>query len=256
MYRGFNLKLDDNFAEAHYDRGKSLFINSKAEVRKTIDSFLDGEGILIAEKMKADWFPQIKADIFISHSHSDERLAISLGAWLEITFGIKSFIDSCVWGYASDLLKLIDDKYCKNPGEQTYSYEKRNLSTSHVHMMLTTALSKMIDRSECIIFLNTPNSIRPNEVVKTETQSPWIYSEIAITSLVRRRERDEHRKRTKAAVILEYLEKYDLAVKYDLNLSHLTDIDTNSLETWKYEQGNNGKEYPLDTLYELNVEGT
>lgn len=47
--------------------------------------------------MQVSWFPQIKADVFISHSHSDEKLAIIFAGWLYNAFGLTAFIDSCVW---------------------------------------------------------------------------------------------------------------------------------------------------------------
>lgn len=42
---------------------------------------------------------------------------------------------------------------------KTYDYNLRNYTTSHVHMMLATALTEMIDNTECIMFYNTPNSV-------------------------------------------------------------------------------------------------
>ena len=64
--------------------------------------------------------------------------------------------------------------------------------TSHVHMMLDTALTEMIDNTECIMFYNTPNSVlladdlqKIKNEKKKVTLSPWIYHELAMTSLVR-----------------------------------------------------------------------
>ena len=36
-----------------------------------------------------------------------------LAGYLKHTYGIECFIDSCVWGYANDLLKEIDNRYCR-----------------------------------------------------------------------------------------------------------------------------------------------
>jgi hypothetical protein len=61
--------------------------------------------------------------------------------------------------------------------------------------MLSMALSKMIDRCEGIFFLNTPKSLRPTDVVKGKsgvTESPWIYSELATTQFIRKRELSEY----------------------------------------------------------------
>lgn len=67
-------------------------------------------------------------------------------------FGLEAFIDSCSWGYCDDLLNKIDKKYCYDSKKKTYDYHLRNYTTSHVHMMLSTALAEMMDNTECIIF--------------------------------------------------------------------------------------------------------
>jgi hypothetical protein len=60
-------------------------------------------------------------------------------------------------------------------------------------MMLSTALSMMIDKAECLFFLNTPNSIQATEAID-RTKSPWIYHEISISSLIRKRRLSEYRR--------------------------------------------------------------
>ena len=57
-------------------------------------------------------------------------------------------------------------------------------------MMLSTALTMMIDKVECVLFLNTPKSIDTTEVID-KTKSPWIYLEMAMMKLVRKRNRKE-----------------------------------------------------------------
>jgi len=61
--------------------------------------------------MQDFWFPQINANIFISHSHNDEKKAITLAGWISETFHLKAFIDSCVWKCSNDLLKIIDNDF-------------------------------------------------------------------------------------------------------------------------------------------------
>lgn len=42
-------------------------------------------------------------------------------------------------------------------------------------MMLNGALAKMINSTECLIFMNTPNSIKAQDVEnENKTASPWI----------------------------------------------------------------------------------
>ena len=251
MYRGFDLTLtfeDDSF----YQKGRTLNAHNKLQVKRTLDSFVSPDGSLNGSKMQSDWFPQVDADIFISHSHKDEKLAITLAGWLSENFGLTSFIDSCIWGYSNDLLKMIDNRHCMNPGGETYSYHKRNNSTSHVHMMLSTALNMMIDKTECVFFLNTPSSITTSEVI-AQTESPWIYSEIAMTQLVRKKPLREYR----PEIIKSFSEggriDESLRIKYDLYLGHLTKINSSTLSQWlrDWDEVSLHEKYPLDKLYSL-----
>ena len=213
--------------------------------------------------MQANWFPQIKADIFISHSHKDINLAIALAGWLQETFGLTVFIDSCVWGYANKLLKMIDNEYCYQKETNTYNYQKRNYSTSHIHMMLSVALTQMIDNTECLFFLNTPNSITPNTIIN-QTESPWIYSEIAMSRLIRKKELKEYRDMVVTESQNAFADGGTINVRYDLPTEHLTEVDADILETWKnfgsslsspnYEYLQYPKKlrvHALDKLYEL-----
>ena len=252
MYRGFNLNLnwqssnDDQF----YVAGNKLFEANRIAVNETLKNFALNDGTLNGTKMQSNWFPNVQTDIFISHSHKDQRRAIALAGWLNVNFGINSFIDSCIWGYSDDLLRLIDDKHCYNSKSKTYDYKLRNNSTSHVHMMLTTALTMMIDNSECLFFLNTPNSISTSDIV-SKTESPWIYAEIAMTKIIRRnipRRKFllETKRFSKGGVIDEKLK-----IEYDIDLVHLTNIDINTLGEWQNSKPNRNANDSLDKLYEI-----
>lgn len=236
MYAGFNLEYVYRGGGNYESLGETLTSRQSAAVKKKLDSFLDANGILDGSKMRANWFPAIDAQVFISHSHKDKRAAVELAGWLNQEFGLSSFIDSCVWGCADDLLRLIDDKYCLNPSGDYYNYSKRNRSTSHVHMMLTTALSKMIDQSECLMFLNTPSSITPASVINEseKTDSPWIYSEIAMTRLIRRKTPQQHRSIIRADSVQKTVMAMDesFKVNYDVQLDHLTDLSFTQLKVW------------------------
>ena len=263
MYRGFNLLLKENrFEQDDFKKlqevGFKSISHQKTIIIEKINSFVGDNSSLNGSKMQANWFPQIKADIFISHSHKDENLA--LAGWLKVTFGLSAFIDSCVWGYANELLRIIDDRYCRNEYRRTYDYEKRNSSTSHVHMMLSVALTQMIDNTECLFFLNTPNSITPNTIIN-QTESPWIYSEIATTHLIRRRHFSEYRLKR---MVESFSDGGELKFRYDLPTEYLTEINAGILETWekawssldssnyKYPQYSEDLSvHALDKLYEL-----
>jgi hypothetical protein len=247
MFAGFNLKdLDDDFISSYLDKGYIVFNENVKHIEKELDNFILNDGSIDGSKLQADWFPEVKADIFLSHSHGDREKAIALAGWLRSTFGLTVFIDSCVWGYANTLLRKIDDIYCKNTNSNTYNYDKRNYSTSHVHMMLSLALTKMMDSTECLIFLNTPNSIATNEVIDNQTKSPWIFHEIATSSVLRKQK--PHR----FGLIKKgyYFENAQiLTIKYNLDLSDLIDISTANLLEWKNDFNVEGDSHSLDVLY-------
>jgi hypothetical protein len=247
MFAGFNLKdLDDEFVSTYLDKGNIIFNENKKHIEKELDNFILNDGSIDGSKLQADWFPEVQADIFLSHSHGDREKAIALAGWLLHNFGLTVFIDSCVWGYADHLLKKIDDIYCKNIDSNTYNYDKRNYSTSHVHMMLSLALTKMMDRTECLIFLNTPKSIVTCEVIDNQTKSPWIYHEIA-TSYVLRKQKPIRFGLIKHGYYSENAQ--NLSINYNLDLSHLIDLSKDDLLEWQNDFNVEEDSHSLDVLY-------
>ncbi len=192
MFAGFNLFLEprDKLRLRKYNNYK-IYNSCKNDVRGTIDDYWSPGGILDGTLIEQNWFPDIDAQVFISHSHEDEVCAKKLASWLHQEYGIKSFIDSMVWGYANDLLKQIDNEYSKSQyskNQGVYDYNKRNQSTAHVHIILQGALAKMIDKCECLIFVNTPNSISTTDIDDDrKTASPWIYNELLMAKMLRRK---------------------------------------------------------------------
>jgi len=250
MYRGFNVNISNDLNESYYEIGLKIHTSSKKEVKTILDDFLLENKSLSGTKIMENWFPEIDADIFLSHSHSDEKKAIILAGILFKEFGIKTFIDSCIWGYSNNLLRQIDDDFCLNAGGETYSYTKRNYSTSHVNLMLSTALNRMIDNCECIFFLNTPNSISSNEIV-SRTKSPWIFSEIATTQIIRKTTPKRLKRETimfaKGGTLNESVLE-SLTIEYDLELSHLTEFIFSDLEKWVSTHSTSANQ-ALDNLY-------
>lgn len=254
MYKGFNLKVEDDYFSAWSGHGLRLHERNKASVESTLDKYFDDDGVISAAKVTQSWFPSISADVFISHSHADSDAAVGLAGWLDEKFGLKAFIDSTVWGYSENLLKKFDNKYCWNKESKTYNYDKRNKTTSHVNIMLSAALHNMIDTAECVIFLNSPNSVTCKGYVTNEaTHSPWIFSEISMTQLI------EPRLRRKTTLLRKAMESnevhaQDMAIKYDISLNHLTEIDGGDLDQWRRSVRLSSTRGPetLDTLYDLH----
>jgi len=260
MFKGFKLKSlnFDNDRNDYYKIGKRLYKNNKYQVNSSLESFFLNNKDLDGTKIINSWFPQINAHIFISHSHRDEDSVIKLAEWLNYHFNINSFIDSCIWGYGNDLSKILDDKFSWLDKEnRIYEYEKVLNSTGHVHMMLSTALTTMMDKTECLIFYDSPNSIKPfKEIDKTE--SPWIYSEIAISQMLRQNipARVRSKRLFEEKLNLYALERREiqksLTIKYDLFNKHLINIDADTLNNWASYPTPETAEKALDLLYEIS----
>lgn len=252
MYRGFNTTIK-TYDEHHYQIGLRLFNEMRNSTIKQLDKYVGINGVINGFELEDDWFGEIDSHIFISHSHKDEKLAIALAGYLFKNHGIKSFVDSCVWGYSNDLLKQIDNKYCKNDNSNTYNYDIRNFSTSHVHMMLSAALNKMIEKSEILFLINSPNSIETSDILN-ETYSPWIYSEILISKLIEKKIPLRHlyeglEGRIKTFSKAEKLNE-SLKIKYKLDLDHLIDLSEQEIINWGV-MPSSSPENALDILYHL-----
>ena len=134
--------------------------------------------------------------------------------------------------------------------------------------MLSTAIAKTINSSECIIFLNSEKSTYKvkDEVDKDRTLSPWIYEEIFFTSVIGERKWYEHRSKylTEGHT---YFQK-SLQISYLLPEEHLISMEYDDLcswnRMWMERKENSHRRYgdillepnekirhPLNVLYDL-----
>ncbi len=143
MFRGFKIDVGLTKEEypKSYDLGLKNYNSNLLSVRPALSEFIRQDNSLDGSAIQSEWFPQIDADVFLSHSHNDLETAIIVSGWLEKHLGLTSFIDSTVWGYCDQLLRELDNDYCLMPNN-LYNYQLRNKSTAHVHMMLSTALDR------------------------------------------------------------------------------------------------------------------
>lgn len=250
MYKGFNIKAGTlpNLVDKYYKQGLVIYNAKTSELHKSLDRYITIDGSLNGDKMMKEWFPQSDYDIFLSHSHKDEKYVIAFAAYLGNRFGLKCFIDSMIWGYSETLLELIDKECCDYDEEtKNYNYKKRNQSTAHVHNMLLSALIKMMARTECFFFFNTDSSITMKDSIE-KTYSPWIYSELTISKFLK-----PHISRKYPQPIAESVE-FSVSAQYTPDMSHLKKIEWDDIMNW-YSLWKTkkmlGNEYihPLDVLY-------
>jgi len=249
MYRGFQLLPDTEDFSDWVTEGEAVYDQARRAVRPALHELLRPGNIISADDMREAWFPALNADVFISHSHSDAEIAKGLVGWLDGVFGLRAFVDSLVWGYAPDLLRQIDNEFCLLDGGPSYDYSKRNRSTSHVHAILASALTQMLDKTECVIFLRTPQSIDAGEIAGEQTPataSPWIFHELAMTKWIRK----------SAPARLAGMEKVakrrdeSYQVQYSVKLDHLPVMHPGHLVRWRDAWRARGG-HALDVLYSL-----
>ena len=182
MIHAFNVDMSDISVlpdNLKFDKKRiSKFLQEKIPEKEQ-----NGKKVLDGKKLEDSWFRPIKADFFISHKHEDEEQAMQLGAYLQ-SKGKSVFIDSGIWGDIKTLQETIDKDYCSNKEKTFYYYGLRNKSTSYTHMLLANALLKTIVNCENFVFLNTPNSIKAENIITdiSETNSPWLYFEINVAN--------------------------------------------------------------------------
>lgn len=252
MYKRYRLENSEELKDlisSYEEFGKQIMEGKKATIRKNLDEYLRKDGFIDFTNIQEDWFPTIDADIFISHSHKDINLINGLVGWFKYNFKVDVFVDSYIWGYCNDLLKEIDKKYCLHSNGNSYDYDKRNISTAHVHMMLSNALNKMIDKAECVIFFETDNSLSVKNNIETGTSSAWIYSELITTNLIRPNIPKRIEKRE-----IELSEKYSNKIDNEINplyrvdLGHLIKLEVSDLKDISQKELKGEKPY-LDELY-------
>lgn len=256
MYSRFKISKSvfDNFTFSPFDKNKGEIIKKKylENIKEDLKIKLLGETIIDGTGTQNEWFPSVRADIFLSHSHKDIDKANQLAGWIKNKFGLDVFIDSNIWGESNKLLKKLDDDICYQKSSKTYNYDKRNYTTSHVHMMLSNSLAEMIDKTECLMFLDTSNSVSVHNTIKY-TESPWIYNELFMSSIIRINE-NLNRKRTEYFASETKSLNEDYKFKYKLNLEDLINLEGRDLIDWKnnYEilKAVDTEKHPLDVLYE------
>lgn len=260
MFRSFELeRLSPHLLQEFEELGETLFENQQRQVKSDLGEYFNKDGELEATKIFYDWFPEVPADVFISHSHADKVQVYALAAFLKQEMGLTAFIDSAVWGYADDLLKQFDDKFCRNSDDSFYVYEKRNISTTHIHLMLNMALLSMMDKAEAVFFYNTPNSVSLKKSVDrggVGTHSPWIFSEISMTRMLRVKEKIEHRAPVMDSILAMESLKASASmpsIRYPLTLGHLIKMDEDLFTSWaiKVLQTKSKGSDALERLYEL-----
>lgn len=236
----------DKIDKACLDQWRNTqFISHKNKINKIIK---DG---VQADELMNDWFPLGDYDIFISHSHQDESIATRLSYAIKAVTGLNCFIDSSVWSFSDSIIEENAKLYAKSDnGQDSYDVKKYNRIYSNVQLMLQSSLAKMIDKSECTIFLNTPKSVLDGANTKSaSTYSPWLYYELMTTRLIARRV--PVRCRNKVALESFGIEASVPNIEYSAPINHMAKIGVSELTKWLSSIQTGSPTHSLDALYQL-----
>src|SRR5690606_39437333 len=124
--------MHNGYFEYYLSIGKKEFNDFEKKIETTLKEFTNTNGSLNGDKMQSAWFPKIKADIFLSHSHTDKDLVIAFAGWLKHIFDLNVFIDSCIWGNSKDLQELIDIEHKVIWRDDNKDRKSTRLNSSHV----------------------------------------------------------------------------------------------------------------------------
>jgi len=219
-----------------------------------LDAYDEETDSIIMKSLEKDFFPNVHSHIFISHSSKDKESALALAGFLWKNCKIDTFIDSMLWEYCDDLLRTLDHIFSRT-GFKSYDYNSRNITTAQVHILLNMALAKMINTTECFIFLGSNNSLKRDDfmISSEETESPWIYSELLLSEIIQKRLPKDHR-------ILHFNESFSHSASeipsfiYDASLSQLQSLShkniIDSIARLNGEVDNARAEKFLDYLYD------
>lgn len=253
MYKRYKLENNQNLeslVKEYYNYGDKIIESNKRGIKKSLEEYINQQGYINMSDISKEWFPMVNCDVFLSHSHRDSEIVKGLVGFFKKCFNIDVFVDSYIWGYCNDLLREIDDKYCRKENS-FFDYDKRNYSTAHVHMMLSNSLNKMINKSECIIFLESKNSLDVKDIIENGTSSPWIYSELIATKLIQIKAPKRISEREKRALFENSIETSEgFKPMYRGEISHLEELTVKCLEYVANKNLSLKEEY-LDEIYKM-----
>ena len=209
------------------------FLNDNRRLLRECSNSFSKSASDSARKTLLDNFPLLKLQVFLSHSHGDEGLAKRYAGWLKSNFDISCFIDSQFWSHINKLtLSGFDQK--------------------ELERTLKESLHRMIDKTECFMFINTENSLSKYNGA-TFTLSKWILEELEISRKIIKKTPEHVRQNPplRKTALLTKIAALLLEDKYPIDIEHLKQLSENDLRAWKNNFSSTvDSEYALRYLYD------
>lgn len=228
---GCRLTVPQYGYEDYQRAGAELFKEYLGKIQGTIDQATDLKPS-IKDLVNSDnaneimdlMFPRITADIFISHSHADEKTALGLMGFLKEKIGLTVFVDSVFWAYKDMIVAALAHPSRK----ECLDYQKTSTYVSFSDMMLTTSLTKMIEKTPLFILLQTSNTTKGSNAT-SYTYSPWIFHEINMfNTFVKLQPRKLLENRTHSHTFSQLTRP----LKWEVELEKLCPADKEDMEEW------------------------
>lgn len=235
--------------KTYWDLGQEVLYRFKSSVIDSLEKYIKANGHIDANHLRGEWFPDVPADVFISHSHADVDFAHVLAGFLKQEFRLNAFVDSAIWSNIADMQRLVDEPLILPDGQ--YNYNKRNQSTAYVHLLLSTALTKMMDNAEAIFFLSTSNSLSSRE--DNITESVWIYHELFTSNFLRQKQpnRGNYLQKCFSGGVLEGRVRDGFRMDFKVDLSKFKILTPDHISRWLRMRDADADSHSLDILYSI-----
>lgn len=242
MYKGFDLALSrdrmQRFFECNHIAWETMVEQGAAEKGRSMsrikEAAANGLFVIDGDDAEGNNFPIAPCHVFISHSHDDADVALAVRYALRRWCGLDVFVDSVIWENfkilsAEMYRKILTARKISSVAAKQKVWDQ---VVTHSHCMLTKSLVEMMDQCECLIFLNTPNSIQITDGGDS-TCSPWIHTELEMSHFLREKTDDRR--------VQPVLESRQFAfdeddtrnvVRYLADKSNLTALDGGQFVQW------------------------
>lgn len=259
MYRGYELKIAENQIkdiDIYASKAESLYADFKKKTDVNLLNYKIGTTSQICgDLVENSWFPKGEFHLFISHSGADKKIAKALAYIMKNCMGVATFVDSLVWDYRDDLVKRLYDANLDSEWDEKVKLSFYSSIIAHVDCMLNKSLTEIMDGCECLLFLNTPNSVSA-EGVYAKTLSPWIYGELEasrrlrVNTPIRRMLKKNFSK--SATVLAESAgqESFKIKMNHSVNTGHLKKLTCKDICSWLEQSKSKTAEQALDILYD------
>lgn len=160
----------------------------ESDIKELINSGHDLDAKVILDIVS----PTGDFDVFISHYHENEEIALKIAATLQAQ-GFKPFVDSQYWLHFDDVAKDLNELHLhkdKDNGSDVYDHSKTKMIQKHCDVLLLSALSQVMSKCKYLIFISPPEKMvgiehySKYETKNPKTYSPWIYWELIFAELL------------------------------------------------------------------------